>query len=144
MALFHSFLRLSSIPLYVYATSSLSTHLSVDRCPVWLWDPMDCSLPASSVYRIFQQEYWSRVPFPSGPRERTRVSCIAGRRLTIWATRETISGYLGCFQVLVIVHGATMNIEVHVSFWIGGQVFSGYIYSGVELLDHTVTVFVVS
>ena len=28
-------------------------------------DPMDCSLPGSSVHGIFQQEYWSGVPWPS-------------------------------------------------------------------------------
>ena len=26
---------------------------------------MDCSLPHSSVHGIFQQEYWSGLPFPS-------------------------------------------------------------------------------
>ena len=30
-----------------------------------LWDPMDCSLPGSSVHGISQQEYWSGLPFPS-------------------------------------------------------------------------------
>ena len=29
-----------------------------------LCDPMDCSLPGSSVRGISQQEYWSGVPFP--------------------------------------------------------------------------------
>ena len=29
-----------------------------------LHDPMDCSLPGSSVHGIFQQEYWSGLPFP--------------------------------------------------------------------------------
>ena len=33
-------------------------------CPI-LGDPMDCSLPGSSVHGIFQQEYWSGVPLPS-------------------------------------------------------------------------------
>ena len=33
-----------------------------------LWDPMDCSLPGSSVHGILQQEYWSGLPFPS-PRD---------------------------------------------------------------------------
>ena len=28
-------------------------------------DPMDCSSPGSSVHGIFQQEYWSGLPFPS-------------------------------------------------------------------------------
>ena len=31
-----------------------------------LCDPMDCSLPGSSVHGIFQaREYWSGLPFPS-------------------------------------------------------------------------------
>ena len=28
-------------------------------------DPMDCSLPGSSIHGIFGQEYWSGVPLPS-------------------------------------------------------------------------------
>ena len=30
-----------------------------------LCDPMDCSLPGSSVHGILQQEYWSGLSFPS-------------------------------------------------------------------------------
>ena len=30
-----------------------------------LCDPMDCSLPGSSVHGLFRQEYWSGLPFPS-------------------------------------------------------------------------------
>ena len=30
-----------------------------------LCDPMDCSLPGSSVHGISQAEYWSGLPFPS-------------------------------------------------------------------------------
>ena len=33
-------------------------------CPT-LSDPMDCSLPGSSIHGIFRQEYWSGVPLPS-------------------------------------------------------------------------------
>ena len=33
-------------------------------CPT-LCDPMDCSLPGSSVHGIFQQGCWSGLPFPS-------------------------------------------------------------------------------
>ena len=33
-------------------------------CPT-LSDPMDCSLPGSSVHGIFQAKYWSGVPSPS-------------------------------------------------------------------------------
>ena len=33
-------------------------------CPT-LWDPMDCSLPGSSVHGFFRQKYWSGLPLPS-------------------------------------------------------------------------------
>ena len=33
-------------------------------CPT-LCDPVDCSLPGSSVHAIFQQEHWSGVTLPS-------------------------------------------------------------------------------
>ena len=40
---------------------------NVRRKEKWKWscDPMDCSLPGSSVHGIFQEEYWSGLPFPS-------------------------------------------------------------------------------
>ena len=61
-------------------------------CPT-LWDPMDCSLPGSSVHGIFQARVleWVAVTFSRGssqPRDQTRVSRIAGRRFTLWSTRE--------------------------------------------------------
>ena len=68
------------------------------KCEVWaaqscptLCDPMDCSLPGSSVHRIL----WARIlegvaiPFSRGsspPRAQTPYT--AGRFFTIWATRE--------------------------------------------------------
>ena len=33
-------------------------------CPT-LSNPMDCSLPGSSIHGIFRQEYWSGLPLPS-------------------------------------------------------------------------------
>ena len=36
--------------------------LVTQLCPT-LCSPMDCSLPGSSVHRIFQQEYWSELLF---------------------------------------------------------------------------------
>ena len=49
-------------------------------CPA-LSDPMDCSLPGSSVHGIFQAIVleWVAISFPRGPsrpRNRTRVSLI--------------------------------------------------------------------
>ena len=56
-------------------------------------DPMDCSPPGSSVHGILQARIleWVAIPFSRGsskPRDRTQVSCIAGRFFTSLATRE--------------------------------------------------------
>ena len=53
-----------------------------------LSDPMDCSLPGSSVHGIFQAIVleWIAISFSRGSsqrRDRTRVSCIAGTLFTI-------------------------------------------------------------
>ena len=39
-------------------------------------------------------------------------------RYRIFFIHSSVDGHLVCFHVLVIVNSATMNIEVHVSFWI--------------------------
>ena len=61
-----------------------------------LCDPMDCSLPGSSVYGIFQAIVleWIAISFSRGssqPRDRTQVSHIIDRCFTVWATREVLS-----------------------------------------------------
>ena len=53
-----------------------------------LCDPLDCSLPGSSVYGISQARIleWVAIPFSRGssqPRDGIWVSCIAGRFFTI-------------------------------------------------------------
>ena len=59
-------------------------------CPT-LCNPMDCSPPSSSVLGIFQARglEWIAISFFRGSswsRDRTRISCIAGRHFTVWAT----------------------------------------------------------
>ena len=66
-------------------------------CPT-LCDPMDCSLPGSSVHGIFQAIVleWVAISFSSGssrPRDGTQVSRIVDRRFTIWATRKVLLAY---------------------------------------------------
>ena len=43
----------------------VKTENEVTQSSPTLRDPMDCSLPGSSIHGIFQQEYWSGVPLPS-------------------------------------------------------------------------------
>ena len=59
-----------------------------------LCNPIDCSLPGSSVHGESPGKVLEWVAMPSSrgssqPRDRTQVSHIAGRFFTIWATRES-------------------------------------------------------
>ena len=61
-------------------------------CPT-LCDPMDCSSPGSSVHGILQATIleWGAISFSrrsSRSRDRTQVSCIAGRRFNLWPTKS--------------------------------------------------------
>ena len=61
-------------------------------CPT-LCDPIDCSLPGSSVHGIFQAIVleWDAISFSRGSsqtRAWTQVSRIIDRHFTVWATRE--------------------------------------------------------
>ena len=73
------------------ASVQFSSVLSLSH--VQLCDTVDYSQPDSSVHVIFQTRLleWIAIPFSrafSLPRDQTQVSCIAGRFLVIWATRE--------------------------------------------------------
>ena len=70
--------------------------MSLQLCPV-ICNPMDCSPPGSSVHGILQARIleWVAISFSKGssqPRDRTQVSCTAGRFFTICATREAPPG----------------------------------------------------
>ena len=81
------------IPLYS-PTSLLvwKSWCAAQSCPT-LYDPMNCSLPGSSVHGILQAGIlkWVAISFSRGsswPRDCTWVSCIVEGVFTIWATRE--------------------------------------------------------
>ena len=84
------------VPLFVKLTplfrEVFPLMLVTQSCPT-LCDPVDCSLPGSSVHGIFQARVleWVAIPFPRGSsraRDRTLVSCITGRFFTIQAIWE--------------------------------------------------------
>ena len=61
-----------------------------------LCDPMNYSLPGSSVHGLLQTKIleWVAIPFSRGssrPKDWTWVSCITDRFFTIWATRKSFS-----------------------------------------------------
>ena len=70
---------------------------SLQLCPTRL-QPVDCSLPGSSVHGILQARILERVAMPSSRgssslRDQTCISCIsyiAGRFFTTWASEVTI------------------------------------------------------
>ena len=70
----------------------LACCVKVKSC-LTLCDPVECSLPGSSVHGILQARIleWVAISFSRGssrPRDSTWVSHIAGRRFNLWATRE--------------------------------------------------------
>ena len=67
----------------------------VTRSSLTLCNPMDCSLPGTSVLGIFQARIFEWIAKPSSGgsfqlRDWTRVSSTAGRLFTIWTTREAL------------------------------------------------------
>ena len=69
-------------------------------------NPMDYSPSGASVHRISQVRMleWVAIPFSRGssqPRDRTRVSCIAGRFFIFWATRIIWNSYVAAKRAIV-------------------------------------------
>ena len=78
-------------PTLTYWAISLLSEVA-RSCPT-LCNPMDCSLPGSSLHGILQARglEWVAISFSRGssrPRDRTQVSRIPGRCFNLWATRE--------------------------------------------------------
>ena len=90
-----------------------SESVSVAQSCLTLHDPMDCSLPTSSVHGILQVRILEGVgiPFSRGPSQArgwTQVSHIARRFFIIWATREAHNSWYwntflnNCDYVMVV------------------------------------------
>ena len=102
--------------------------LVAKSCPV-LYDPMDCSLPSSSVHRILQARILEWVATPSSrgysqPRNWTCLSCITGGFLIVWTTMEALWYYLAAELLkllileLVLVRG-NASVPLVSSRWAG-------------------------
>ena len=91
--------------------------VSVTRSCLTLCDPMDCSPPGSSVRGILQARTleWVAISFSTGssqPRDRTPVSCTAGRFFTDRATREAPSGGSRSYKKPAIVYSSPSLILI--------------------------------
>ena len=112
--------------LYIYVCIHTHTHTCVcvcvcvfrkesevvQSCPT-LCNCMDCSLPGYSIHGIFQAKVleWVAISFSRGSswtRDWTQVFHIAGRRFTIWATREV--PYI-CVYICVCIYISDKNMQ---------------------------------
>ena len=90
-----------------------------------LCDPMDCSLPSSSVHGIVQARIleWVAISFSRGsswPTDGTCISCIDGWILYHWATREAPTYIKAPLNIVVCVHLLLNFITPHsLVVWFG-------------------------
>ena len=96
-----------------------------------LCDPIDCSLPGSSVHGIFQTIVleWIAISFSRGssqPRAWTQVSRIVDRYFTVWATREVFiwQEFLG-LQTRKLASQVTLRELLHGGEW-GARMYSSF------------------
>ena len=100
-------------PSWLHAKSNQS-------CPT-LCNPMDCSLPGSSIYGILQARILECVAIvfsrgSSQARDRTWVSFTAGRFFTIWATGKPLYViYIYFFMIIKNVSEGWINHWVFAS-----------------------------
>ena len=128
----------------VYVLGGSRKWSEVAQSCLTLCDPMDCSLPGSSVHEIFQARVleWGAISFSRGssqPRDWTRVSSIVGRRFTIWATREVLRRERGS----KLNHAKCLKLDREYvvmqssSAWMGGEegVYSEKVNCGDAISD---------
>ena len=83
-----------------------------------LCDPMGCSLPGFSIHGILRARIleWVTISFSRGSstsRDWTRVSCIGGRRFTLWASREAlVTPYFSPFPKNLMGFGFSFSLSL--------------------------------
>ena len=119
----------------IYEGLSFTWSEVAQSCPT-LCNPMDCSLPGSSVHGIFQATVleWIAISFSRGsswPRDWTQVSYIVDTRFTVWATREVIHSFnSACVDIYVLSKyeyasfvTCTPGPWAHASEWVCAQLY---------------------
>ena len=105
---YYGVIPISETENYIIAILIITIHKwsEVAQSCLTLCNPMDCSLPGSSVHGIFQTRIleWVAISLSRRsfrPSDWTQVSHIVDRRLTIWATRAV--QYIVCINYLLFV-----------------------------------------
>ena len=115
---------------------------------------MDYSPPGSSLHGILQARIleWIAISFSrasSQPRDWTGVSCIAGRRFILWATREDLRKVWSLSNSWEVTPSTLNILSIRSGFvYLGALCYARYImhirvwltvWFMVEILDHTVS-----
>ena len=115
-------------------TTCCAVFKSLQLC-LTFWDPVDCSLPGSSVHGILQARIleWVSMPF-SRPFFRTRDEpvffmspALTGGFFTISATWDTDTQILVCMKKIHIFFWSTMK-SLSVSFNSDGSTFIKFLF----------------
>ena len=110
------------VGLLGHESESVSHSVMLSLCNL-----VNCSLWGSFVHEILQTRMleWVAIPFFRGsslPRDRTQVSCIAGRYFTMWATRGALAESYGnsVFSFLrnlhTILHDGCTNFHSYLQY----------------------------
>ena len=106
-----------------------------------LRDPMDCSPPGSSAHGILRARIvvWVEISFSRGsstPRDQTWVSCIAGRFLTISASRKPICVYIYMMAYRCIYMYKMISLHIHLPFCVAQAGSEPPTHSKAQLLNN--------
>ena len=80
----------------LWSPQTITVKVKVSQSCLTFCNPMDC--PWNSTARIVE---WVAFPFSrrsSQPRDKTQVSCFAGRFFTNWAIRKVLNNYSSNFE----------------------------------------------
>ena len=120
---------------YIYFKSFLCCAKSLQLCPT-LCNPVDYSLPVSSVHGILQARILKRVAMPSSrgssrPRDRNWVSCVSfiGRWILYHYSHQGSPFILLTSYLLLVLFPQAKFFEAHKSLFNSGsssqQIFTG-------------------
>ena len=104
---------------------------------VWLCESMTVARQAPRSMEFSRQEYWSGMPYSrrsSQSRDRTPVSCIAGRLFISWATREALHSRLCLKETVTLCLCSVPGGCDSLSRIPCAGAFSGFLPTGIRIL----------